>query len=117
MRGNASCLLYTSRYLSQIENRTEVLKQLTEELFRYSVISSTHEEAMLSLDLGRSLEESLVSFYGSMQCRGISPEISIPDTPVIRTLDPTAVSRIFSNIIGNALKYSSGCLLYTSRCV
>ncbi len=97
------------RYLSQIENRTEVLKQLTEELFRYSVISSTHEEAaMVPLDLGRALEESLVSFYGAMQGRGISPEISIPDTPVIRTLDPTAVSRIFSNIIGNALKYSSG---------
>ena len=27
------------RYLSQIENRTEVMKQLTEELFRYSMVS------------------------------------------------------------------------------
>ena len=30
-------------YLEQIENRTESLKQLTEELFKYSVVTSTQE--------------------------------------------------------------------------
>ena len=30
-------------YLSQIQNRTEVLKNLTEELFRYSMVTSTHD--------------------------------------------------------------------------
>jgi signal transduction histidine kinase len=32
-----------SGYLSQIQNRTEVLKNLTEELFRYSVVTSIHD--------------------------------------------------------------------------
>lgn len=31
------------RYLSQIKNRTEVLKNLTEELFRYSVVTSSQD--------------------------------------------------------------------------
>ena len=96
------------RYLEQIENRVEALKQLTEELFRYSVIVSAGELSREKIDLRRSLEESLISFYGAMTQRGIVPEISIPAQPVERFLDPSAVNRIFSNIIGNAIKYSEG---------
>lgn len=40
--------------------------------------------------------------------RGISPEISLPPEPVWRMADAAALSRIFSNIISNALKYSDG---------
>ena len=96
------------RYLSQIENRTEVMKQLTEELFRYSMVSSAPELSPEEMDLCRALEECLVSFYGNLQARSIVPHIEIPETRVLRYLDPTAVTRIFSNIISNALKYSSG---------
>ena len=32
------------RYIEVIRNRTEILKQLTEELFRYSVIITTEDE-------------------------------------------------------------------------
>ena len=34
-------VLHASRYLTIIKNRTEALKQLTEELFRYSIVNST----------------------------------------------------------------------------
>ena len=51
----------------------------------------------------RALEESLLSFYGSMQEKGIRPEIHMPETPVYRELDASALGRIFSNIISNAL--------------
>ncbi|MGN1410676.1 MAG: sensor histidine kinase [Eubacteriales bacterium] len=96
------------RYLSQIQNRTEVLKNLTEELFRYSVVTSSHELKPERMDIVRALEESLLSFYALMQEKGIQPEIELPDEPVYRELDAGAVSRIFSNIISNALKYSDG---------
>lgn len=108
-----------ARYLSMIENRAEVMKQLTEDLFRYSIVSSTAVSAASSgtgsfvkessskpVDLRRVLEESLVSFYGAMQKKGILPQISLPENPVIRTLDSSSLNRIFSNIISNALKYS-----------
>lgn len=96
------------RYLSQIQNRTEVLKNLTEELFRYSVVTSSQELKLECMDVVRALEESLLSFYAVMQEKGIQPEIELPEEPVFRELDAGAVNRIFSNIISNALKYSDG---------
>lgn len=101
------------RYLSQIQNRTEVLKNLTEELFRYSVVTSSHDLKMERMDVVRTLEESLVSFYAVMQEKGIQPQIELPKEPVWRQLDAGAVNRIFSNIISNALKYSDGDLSVT----
>ena len=96
------------RYLSRIRNRTEALKSLTEELFRYSVVISEPALKPERMDLVRVLEESLASFYGAMQEKGIAPEILLPEGPVWRELDAGAVNRVFSNIISNALKYSDG---------
>ena len=96
------------RYISQIQNRTEVLKNLTEELFRYSVVTSSQNLKQERMDVVRALEESLLSFYAVMQERGIGPEIRLPEEPVYCELDADAVNRIFSNIISNALKYSDG---------
>ena len=62
----------------------------------------------MPLDLRGALEEALLSFYGAMEQRNITPEIQLPESRVERCLDPSALSRIFSNILGNALKYSSG---------
>ena len=74
------------RYLSQIKNRTEVLKNLTEELFRYSVVTSSQDLKPEHMDVVRALEESLLSFYAVMQEKGIQPEIELPEEPVIREL-------------------------------
>lgn len=43
-----------------------------------------------------------------MEQQSITPEIQLPESRVERCLDPSALSRIFSNILGNTLKYSSG---------
>ena len=59
------------RYLSQIRNRTEALKDLTEELFQYSVAASSQELHPEPVDVVGALEESLLSFYGVMQEKGI----------------------------------------------
>ena len=96
------------RYLSQIKNRTEVLKNLTEELFRYSVVTSSQDLKLEHVDVDRALEESLLSFDAVMQEKGIQPEIEFPEEPIYREQDAGAVNRIFSNIISNALKYSDG---------
>lgn len=95
-------------YLSRIRSRTDAMSSLTEELFRYSVVTTVQGLTLERLDLVRTLEENLLSFYGAMKERGICPQIRLPDTPVWRELDPEALSRIFSNIISNALKYSDG---------
>lgn len=98
----------TARYVEQIRNRAEVMKQFTEELFRYSVMASLPKLSCERVNLCRALEESLLSFEGAMQQADIVPEIHMPSDPVWRTLDNSAVTRIFGNIINNAVKYSAG---------
>lgn len=101
------------RYLGQIESRTESMKRLTEELFRYSVVVSEENLAREPVDLRRAVEEALLSFYGALEGRGIDPQVRLPETPVIRQLDPAAVNRVLGNILTNALKYSAGDLEVT----
>jgi len=98
----------TERYVAQIRNRSEAMKELTEELFRYSIISSMPALSYESLSLNRVLEETLLSFEGELKLKGITPDITIPSDAVQRTLDSSAVTRIFSNILNNAIKYSDG---------
>lgn len=102
-----------ARYLGMIENRTEAMRQLTEELFRYSVLLSAPDDSREDLALNRVLEESIASFYGALRGRGITPALAIPEAPVQRTLNRSALMRIFGNILSNAIKYSDGDLAVT----
>lgn len=98
-----------TRYLDLIENRTEAMKQLTEELFRYSVILSTQEDMeMERVFINGVLEESIAGFYDALTQRGITPSICMTDQRVERAANKEALSRVFSNILNNALKYSDG---------
>ncbi|MDE5577130.1 MAG: HAMP domain-containing histidine kinase [Oscillospiraceae bacterium] len=102
-----------NQYLGQIRGRTEAMKQLTEELFRYSIVASSKPLKYERICINSVLEESLAEFYGAISQQGIVPEIEITETPVERILDKTALKRIFGNIIGNAVKYSGGDLFVT----
>ena len=104
-----------ARYLSLIENRTEAMKQLTEELFRYSVILSTQKLDMETICLNGILEESIASFYAVLTSRGIRPQIHMSGKRIEKQLNREALSRVFSNILSNALKYSDGDLEITLR--
>lgn len=97
------------RYIGIIRNRTEILTQLTEELFRYSIILTPEgDEACETVVVNSILEESIAAFYASFKERGITPQIRIPEKKVFRFLNRQALSRVFSNLLNNALKYSDG---------
>ena len=102
-----------TRYLEQVENRTQSMKRLTEELFQYSVAASTEKLELQPVDLGRALEETLLAFCGALESRGITPEIHLTEKKVIRYLDPGALNRVLGNLLTNALKYSAGDLSVT----
>jgi len=103
-----------ARYLTVIRERTDALQSLTEELFRYSVITSAAEELHPEpVSLNGALEVSLAAFYGVLTEKGIAPEIHLPQSEVVRPLDPTALRRVLGNIISNAVKYSGGDLTVT----
>ena len=104
------------RYIGIIANRIEVLKQLANELFKYSVITSPdYNLTMEWVSLNAVLEESVAGYYAALQKKGIVPEISMPPTAVYRTVNRAALSRTFSNLIGNAIKYSNGDLNITLK--
>lgn len=85
------------RYLFCIKNRTEAMKDLTEE-----------PKKKEKTDISRVLEECLLSFYGAMVSKGIVPEIQMPDKKIIRNVNKASLVRVFGNIISNMIKYSEG---------
>ena len=62
-----------AQYLSFISGRTEAMKQLTEELFRYTVVLSAGPPELSEIDLREVLETSLLNFYGALTERKITP--------------------------------------------
>jgi hypothetical protein len=101
------------RYIRIITNRTEMLKQLTEELFRYSVIltAETHEKEWVVINT--VLEESIAAFYAALKEKGMTPDIRLTKIKVSRYLERSALSRVFANLLNNAIKYSDGDLTIT----
>ena len=98
-----------ARYVEMIKNRAEHLTELTEELFRYSVLLSEGKElAKEPVVLNAVLEESVAGFYAVLTERGIVPEIRMTQEKVVRLLDASALTRVISNLLNNAVKYSDG---------
>ena len=98
-----------NRYIEIIKDRVDILKQLSEELFKYSVIISTKNNITKEqVIINTVLEESIAAFYTVLTERNIVPEIQISETKVVRMLDRSALSRVFSNLISNVIKYSDG---------
>ena len=102
------------RYVEIIKNRTEALKQLTEELFQYSVITSPeYDNSVEHVVVNGVLEESILGFYAVFQEKNIIPHIRITEEKVICKVNRGALVRVFSNLINNAIKYSDGDLNIT----
>lgn len=96
------------RYLSVIEERTEAMKRLTEELFRFTVLLSAPVPEKEDVNLCAALEESLAAHYAQLNRRGIVPQIHLPSVPVTRRLSRESLSRIFDNLLSNAVRCSDG---------
>ena len=104
------------RYIRIIRERTEAMKQLTEELFRYSMLTTASDSTPAEqLILNRLLEESISAYYGALKQNRITPRIDLPEAEVKRILNRNACSRIFGNLLSNAIKYSDGDLDITLR--
>ena len=98
-----------TRYLAIIKERADLMKQLTEELFRYSVIVSDETDMETEcVFVNQVLAESISSFYPALSSKGIEPKIMLTEKRIERSLNKAALSRVFSNLLNNAVKYSDG---------
>ncbi|MCR5022167.1 HAMP domain-containing sensor histidine kinase [Ruminococcus sp.] len=97
------------KYLDIIGGRAELMKQLTEELFRYSVILSSDADADIEdVSVNQVLEDCIMGYYAALSEKGIAPKIELCEEKVIRTVNKNALARTFNNLMNNALKYSDG---------
>ena len=100
---------HIARQLSIIKNRTFALKQLVEELFRYTtIISDTENSVYTETVINNVLEDCISSYYAIFKEKGITPNINLCEQKIVRSVDKTALLRIFNNVIDNAIKYSEG---------
>lgn len=100
------------KYIAIMKERAELMKQLTEELFRYSVIVSEESEMQTeSVNVVQVLEDSIMGYFAALNEKGIVPEVQLTEEAVLRELNQEYLARIFSNLLNNALKYSDGDLL------
>lgn len=100
---------HIARQLSIIKNRTFALKQLVEELFRYTtIISDTKNSVYTETVINNVLEDCISSYYAIFKEKGITPNINLCEQKIVRSVDKTALLRIFNNVIDNAIKYSEG---------
>ena len=114
MIGKTDDLSEIREYISVIAERTETMKQLTEELFRYSIIVSDEGEAETEeVFVNQVLQESISSFYPVLTEKGITPSIHLTDTRIVRNANRSELARVFSNLLNNAVKYSDGDLEIT----
>ena len=103
-----------AEYLEIIDERAELMGQLTEELFRYSVILSEENSGETEdVFVNQLLAESISGYYAVLTKQGIDPVINITENRIIRKLNKTSLSRVFSNLLNNAVKYSDGDLEIT----
>lgn len=101
-------------YLSSIENRTKAMKQLTEELFQYTLTTADTEDMIIeTVNLNAVLENIISSYYSVLKQKNIIPKITIPDKKTEGKGNENALSRVLGNIINNAVKYSDGDLNIT----
>lgn len=103
-----------ARYISIMKERAELMKQLTEELFRYSVIVSNESDLESEeVFVNQVLAESVSSFYPALSDKGITPHITMTEHRILRNVNKAALSRVFANLLNNAVKYSDGDLEIT----
>ena len=101
-------------YIKIMKDRANMMKNLTEELFNYSILVSNEDIiADEEVYINKLLEESIVSFYPEFIKRDIEPVVNITNNKIMRTVNRDALTRVFTNIINNACKYSDGNLEVT----
>ena len=114
MIGKTDDLSEIREYIAVIEERTETMKQLTEELFRYSMIVSDESKAETEeVFVNQVLQESISSFYPVLCDKGITPQICLTDARIVRHVNRSGLASVFSNLLNNAVKYSDGDLEIT----
>ncbi|MCR5676226.1 MAG: HAMP domain-containing histidine kinase [Lachnospiraceae bacterium] len=96
-----------TEYLRVLEEKSQQLKRLTEDLVEASKISSgAIEIEPVKLDLVEFVHQTLGEFDEKFGERGLTPVFRTPKEPVFVQADSHHLWRVMENLFGNAAKYA-----------
>ena len=96
-------------YATIAGERISAVKLLLDQLFEFARIEA--DELKLNCrntDIHSVLRDVVASYYGDFEQKKCVPYIVIPNPPAIIWGDPDALTRIFSNVVYNALVHGEG---------
>ena len=96
-------------YVTIAGERISAVKLLLDQLFEFARIEA--DELKLNCrntDIHSVLRAVVASYYGDFEQKKCVPYIVIPNPPAIIWGDPNALTRIFSNVVYNALVHGEG---------
>ena len=94
-------------YLEISRKKSESLKGMVDEFFELSVLESdTNVVEMEKIDLVNFLSEFIIENEAVIRGKNLEPEITLPEKSVFVQANKEMLSRVFSNLIGNILKYA-----------
>lgn len=99
-----------NEYAEIINQKALRLKTLTTDLFDISKVQSVNDEIIKEkIDISTLLNQSLAELDENIKSSSLDFHISLPENELFISADGKKLSRVFENLIGNALKYSLPC--------
>ncbi|MUG47952.1 HAMP domain-containing sensor histidine kinase [Paenibacillus woosongensis] len=96
-------------YMSIIRATADRLHILLQEFFELSLVQSTdYELKMEPVQMNALLWEVLTGYYDQFNERRLEPDLQITDEVLIANVDPSAVKRVFENLISNVIRHATG---------
>ncbi len=96
------------RYIEVLDQKSQRLRQLTEDLVEASKISSGNIELQLvRMQLQSMLQQAYGEFQERFEERGLTPVWELPKEPVCIMADGRQLWRILENLFGNIYKYAA----------
>lgn len=94
-------------YIEIIKKKSKSLQNLIQSFYDLSRLESNeYSIEMKETDIHKILMDMLLTSYNDFEKRNIEAEINVGEKPIMLNVDSNALSRIYSNLIGNAVKYS-----------
>lgn len=94
------------RYIGVVYTKCNSLKQLIDDLFEYSKLSS--KESVINktkVNLGELLEQIMIGFMPMLNEMTIEYRLFFENSKMIVNADPVLLVRLFENLISNAIHY------------
>lgn len=96
-----------NRYVDIINEKTNELINLTEQLFDYSKSLDLEQKInKKNYCINEILEEIIGGYYNTFRKKNIIPNIKICEKAIYRNVDKAMIIRIFENLISNTIRYS-----------